>query len=331
MVLLGALALTVSGILPFRQLISQQHQIERSQEQLTALTGRERRTRRGHRHARYRCRDRAACARAVRSRPSRRSCVCGGDTRRAAGRSRHRPIRSCARTSARGGNGSGTSSPGATSTRMDDRGVVEAQIGRPPRSLIDVAQRCHLDLPVVITVPPLLDDGTPFPTLYWLTCPLASKRIGRIEAAGGVRTAEQMLADDPDARVALTTRRWIGIETTEMRRFPRVPGASANRRCGGNPRRCQVPPRPLCRHGGRQQQSDRCVDGRADRAPRLHADVCRGSRRCVVEKPRLDRTPLSDGGRLAVPSADSQVSAGESQSSSISATTWSAMCDGISW
>lgn len=37
-VLLGGLALTVSGILPFRQLISQQHQIERSQEQLTALT-----------------------------------------------------------------------------------------------------------------------------------------------------------------------------------------------------------------------------------------------------------------------------------------------------
>jgi len=37
-VLLGALALTVSGILPFRQLISQQRQIERSQEQLSALT-----------------------------------------------------------------------------------------------------------------------------------------------------------------------------------------------------------------------------------------------------------------------------------------------------
>ncbi len=37
-VLLGALALTVSGILPFRQLISQQRQIERSQEQLEALT-----------------------------------------------------------------------------------------------------------------------------------------------------------------------------------------------------------------------------------------------------------------------------------------------------
>ena len=85
---------------------------------------------------------------------------------------------------------------------MDDRDVVQTQIGRPPRSVVDVVARCHLGLPVVIAVPPLLDDGTPFPTLYWLTCPLASKRIGRIEATGGVRTAEQMLADDPDLRVA---------------------------------------------------------------------------------------------------------------------------------
>ncbi len=83
---------------------------------------------------------------------------------------------------------------------MDERGLVEAQIGRPPRSVIDATARCHLDLPVVITVPPLLDDGTPFPTLYWLTCPLASKRIGRIEAGGGVRAAEVMLAEDAGLR-----------------------------------------------------------------------------------------------------------------------------------
>lgn len=81
---------------------------------------------------------------------------------------------------------------------MDDRSVVQAQIGRPPRSVVDVTTRCHLGLPVVITVPPLLDDDTPFPTLYWLTCPLAAKRIGRIEAGGGVRRAELMIADDPD-------------------------------------------------------------------------------------------------------------------------------------
>lgn len=80
---------------------------------------------------------------------------------------------------------------------MDDRSIVAAQIGRPPRSVVDVVARCHLGLPVVIAVPPLLEDGTPFPTTYWLTCPLAAKRIGRIEAGGGVRTAELMLSEDP--------------------------------------------------------------------------------------------------------------------------------------
>jgi hypothetical protein len=85
---------------------------------------------------------------------------------------------------------------------MDDRGAVEAQIGRPPRSTVVVAARCHLGLPTVIVVPPLLDDGTPFPTLYWLTCPLASKRIGRLEADSGVKRAEHMLAADPDLAAA---------------------------------------------------------------------------------------------------------------------------------
>jgi len=81
---------------------------------------------------------------------------------------------------------------------MDDRSVVEAQIGRPPRSPIVVAARCHLGLPTVITVPPILDDGTPFPTLFWLTCPLAARRIGRIEGTGGVRRAEHLIAEDEE-------------------------------------------------------------------------------------------------------------------------------------
>jgi hypothetical protein len=79
---------------------------------------------------------------------------------------------------------------------MDDRAVVAAQLERPPRSPIEVVARCHLDLPVVIAVPPYLDDGTPFPTRYWLTCPLAVRRIGRLESVGGVKEAEQRIADD---------------------------------------------------------------------------------------------------------------------------------------
>lgn len=78
---------------------------------------------------------------------------------------------------------------------MNDREVVAVQIGRPPRSVIDVAVRCHLGLPAVTAVPPHLDDGTPFPTRYWLTCPLAVRRIGRVEAEGGVGAAERRIEE----------------------------------------------------------------------------------------------------------------------------------------
>ncbi len=86
---------------------------------------------------------------------------------------------------------------------MDDHTVIEAQIGRVPRAPSQVVTRCHLALPVVIEVPPLLDDGTPFPTLYWLTCPLARARVGRLESTGGVGRMEQKAAADPEFASAL--------------------------------------------------------------------------------------------------------------------------------
>ncbi len=93
---------------------------------------------------------------------------------------------------------------------MGDRETVAAQLGRAPRSPVDVVVRCHLGLPVVIAVPPHLVDGTPFPTRFWLTCPLAVRRIGRIEAAGGVKEAEARLAADPElaARHAAAAARY---------------------------------------------------------------------------------------------------------------------------
>jgi hypothetical protein len=88
---------------------------------------------------------------------------------------------------------------------MDDRGVVEIQIGRPPRSPVVTEARCHLSLPVVIEVPPILDDGTPFPTTPWLSCPLATLRISRLEADGGVRAAEEAIEADAGLRDRWTT------------------------------------------------------------------------------------------------------------------------------
>jgi hypothetical protein len=86
---------------------------------------------------------------------------------------------------------------------VDDRAVIETQIGRPLRVGSEVVLRCHLDQPVVMRVPPHLDDGTPFPTLYWLTCPLAITRIGRLEGAGGVKRMEGKAGADPSFRAGL--------------------------------------------------------------------------------------------------------------------------------
>ena len=81
-------------------------------------------------------------------------------------------------------------------TNADDLVVIETQIGRPLRADSEVVSRCHLGLPVVVRVPPILDDGTPFPTLFWLTCPLATTRVGRLEGAGGVKRMEAKAESD---------------------------------------------------------------------------------------------------------------------------------------
>lgn len=86
---------------------------------------------------------------------------------------------------------------------VTDREVVEAQIGRPLRAESRVETRCHLGLPVVVEVPPLLDDGTPFPTRHWLSCPLAVFRVGRLEGAGGVKRMDAKVAAEPDFGRAL--------------------------------------------------------------------------------------------------------------------------------
>ena len=93
---------------------------------------------------------------------------------------------------------------------MDDQEVMAVQIGRPLRSHGEVVVRCHLGLPVVSRVPPILDDGTPFPTTYWLSCPLALRRIGRIEAVGGVKAMDARAASEADfgARLAAAHARY---------------------------------------------------------------------------------------------------------------------------
>lgn len=84
-----------------------------------------------------------------------------------------------------------------------DSDVIAAQIGRPLRALSEVVGRCPLGLPVVVTVPPVLDDGTPFPTRFWLTCPLAVRRVARLESVGGVQEMDARVDTDPAFAAAL--------------------------------------------------------------------------------------------------------------------------------
>jgi hypothetical protein len=78
-----------------------------------------------------------------------------------------------------------------------DRSVVGAQLGRPPRAIRAVAHRCPCGNPDVIETSPRLPDGTPFPTLYYLTCPRAAAAIGTLESSGLMREmTERLKVDD---------------------------------------------------------------------------------------------------------------------------------------
>lgn len=83
-----------------------------------------------------------------------------------------------------------------------DEAVITAQLGRPPRGLLGVARRCPCGLPDVAETAPRLPDGTPFPTLYYLTCPRAVAAVSGLEAGGMMREMTERLAGDDDLRVS---------------------------------------------------------------------------------------------------------------------------------
>jgi len=80
---------------------------------------------------------------------------------------------------------------------MEDTATVTKLLGREPRGRFEVVLRDAAGQPVVIRNDPLLDDGTPMPTRYWLVGADASDQVSRLESVGGVRQAEA--AVDPAA------------------------------------------------------------------------------------------------------------------------------------
>ena len=85
-----------------------------------------------------------------------------------------------------------------SSATEQDLESVSKQLGRPVRDIVAIAARCTCGNPIVVQTKPRLEDGTPFPTLYYLTLPAATSAISTLEAEGLMTKLQDQLAQDED-------------------------------------------------------------------------------------------------------------------------------------
>ena len=84
----------------------------------------------------------------------------------------------------------------------DDLDAVARQLGREPRGVLHIAYRCPNGEPGVVKTAPKLPDGTPFPTLYYLTHPALTAAASRLESSGMMREMTQRLRCDTELAAA---------------------------------------------------------------------------------------------------------------------------------
>lgn len=83
-----------------------------------------------------------------------------------------------------------------------DIATLTEQLGRPVRGVVGIAARCICGNPTVVVTAPRLPDGSPFPTLYYLTHPVAIAEMSRLEAEHLMVRMQDALAADPELRAA---------------------------------------------------------------------------------------------------------------------------------
>jgi hypothetical protein len=118
--------------------------------------------------------------------------------------------------------------------RPGDLDVLREQLGRAPRGVVDVAARCVCGRPTVVRTAPRLEDGTPFPTTFYLTCPPAVAAVSGLEARGVMRAMTARLAGDPGLAAAYRAAHEDYLaRRAALGRVPEIEGVSA----GGMPTR----------------------------------------------------------------------------------------------
>lgn len=115
-----------------------------------------------------------------------------------------------------------------------DIDTVSHQLGRPARNVIGIAARCICGAPTVVATRPRLDDGTPFPTLYYLCHPAATAAVSSLEATGVMGELAALLAEDPEVSAAyLAAHESYLAGRSSIEEVPEIAGISA----GGMPTR----------------------------------------------------------------------------------------------
>jgi hypothetical protein len=121
-----------------------------------------------------------------------------------------------------------------------DLETISRQLGRPARDVVEIGARCICGNPLVATTAPRLGNGIPFPTTFYLTHPVITSAVSRLEAAGVMTEMTERLERDEQLAAAyrrahdayLHSRDEIG-QRTGVGAVPEIAGVSA----GGMPSR----------------------------------------------------------------------------------------------
>lgn len=121
-----------------------------------------------------------------------------------------------------------------TPATEEDIAVVSAQLGREARDIVAIAARCICGKPIVVQTKPRLSDGTPFPTMYYLTLPAATAALSRLEAEGLMVSLQERLGTDEDFAAAYRKAHESYLaDRAKLGDVPEIEGISA----GGMPTR----------------------------------------------------------------------------------------------
>ena len=111
--------------------------------------------------------------------------------------------------------------------------VVSAQLGREARGVVGIAARCVCGNPTVVATLPRLPDGSPFPTFYYLTHPVAAAAMSTLEAEHAMPELAELLDDEEVAAAYLRAHQAFLADRSQYGGVPEIAGVSA----GGMPTR----------------------------------------------------------------------------------------------